>query len=163
MKNIIESQLSVADRASIDNLITDLENALVGKTGSLSAVERTRYGSINEQNKLVVNKAREYRQSQPAMSAPDVDWTEFETDYQARLFLENSINRLKAILHSMESTKIMHDYDNFQDALQDYSYSQYKHGAGENGYAAKVSEFKQFFVKTPKLTLPAGDEENPTT
>lgn len=163
MKNIIETQFIEADRERINNSITDLETALAGKTGVLNAVERTRYGSVNEQNKLVINKAREYRQSQPAMSAPDVDWAEFENDYQARIFLENCINRLKAIVHSLESTKIMHDYDNFQDALQDYSYSQYKHGAGENGYAAKVSEFKQFFVKTPKLTPPAGDEENPTT
>ena len=42
----------------------------------------------------------------------------------------------------------MHDYDNFQDALRDYSYSQYKLGAGEPGYAAKVDDFKQFFAKS---------------
>ena len=153
MKNIIETQLSEADRKKITDSIADLEGALAGKTGALDANERTRYGSVNEQNKLIVNKAREYSQNQPAMSAPDVDWTEFESDYQARIFLENCINRLTAIVHDLESTKIMHDYDNYQDALQDYKYSQYKHDSGEAGYAAKVGEFKQFFAK-PKPKPP---------
>lgn len=156
MKNIIQSQFPEADRTAIGTIITNLETALAGKTATLDEKERARYGSVNEQNKLVVNKARDYRQNQPTLSAPDVDWTEFETDYQTRLFLENCINRLRAILHDLESTKIMHDYDNFQDALKDYAYSQYKKGAGEAGYDAKVDEFKQFFGKS-KSTPPAGD------
>lgn len=159
MKNIIQSQITAADRTAISDLITNLETALADKTAALSDSERTRYGSVNEQNKLVVNKAREYRQNQPAMSAPDVDWTEFESDYQSRMFLENCIIRLKAIVHDLESTKIMHDYDNFQDALQDYAYSQYKNGSGEAGYAAKVGEFKQFFTKSnkPKPPIEGGE------
>jgi hypothetical protein len=158
MKNIIESQLSEADRRAITDSINSLETALAGKTGTLDAAERTRYGSINEQNKLVVNKAWEYRQSQPALSSPGVDWTGFESDFEARTFLENSINRLKAIVHSLESTKIMHDYDNFQDALKDYGYSQYQHGAGEDGYSAKVEDFKQFFTRSGRPKPPEDDD-----
>jgi len=157
MKDIIKSQISAADRTAIEGLLGNLETAFAGKTAAIDEAERSRYGSVNEQNKLVVNKARDYRSSQPALSAPDVDWTEFESDYQARTFLENCINRLKALTYTLEGTKIMHDYDNFQDALQDYSYSQYKKGAGENGYAAKVEDFKQFFNKSPKPKTPAGD------
>jgi hypothetical protein len=161
MKNIIESQLSEADRTAINALITNLETALAGKTGTLDESERTRYGSVNEQNKLVVNKAYEYRKNQPALSAPGVDWAEFENDYEARAFLENCINRLKAVVHSLESTKIMHDYDNFQDALKDYGYSQYQHGAGEEGYSAKVEEFKQFFTKSGKTKPPEEEDGKP--
>jgi hypothetical protein len=163
MKNIIQSQITEADGTAISESITNLEAALVGKTAVLSDTERVRYGSVNEQNKLVINKAREYRQNQPALSAPNVDWTEFESDYQARIFLESCINRLKAVIHSLESTKIMHDYDNFQDALKDYGYTQYQHGAGEDGYDAKNDEFKQFFTKS-KDKPPAAegeDGENP--
>jgi hypothetical protein len=159
MKNIIQSQLSEADRTKISDWITDLETALAGKTGVLDEKERSRYGSVNEQNKLVVNKAREYHLNQPALSAPDVDWTEFESDYEARMFLENCINRLTAIIHDLESTKIMHDYDNFQDALRDYGYSQYKDGAGEPGHSVKVAEFKQFFVKTGKSKIPGNGDD----
>ena len=155
MKNIIESQFTVAEHTAIKAKITDLETAFAGKTGQLDADERTRYGSVNEQNKLVVNKAREYRENKPELSAPNVDWTEFESDYQARVFLENCINRLNALVHDLESTKIMHDYDNFQDALKDYGYSQYQDGAGEAGYSNKVEEYKQFFTKSNKPKPPA--------
>lgn len=158
MKNIIQSQLSEADRTAIGASITEIETTIANKTGVLSEEERRRYGSINEQNKLVVNKAREYRQSQPALSSPGVDWTEFESDYGSRAFLENTINRLYTIIHKLESTKIMHDYDNFQDALKDYGYAQYQYGAGEDDYSAKVDEFKQFFTKTPKPKTPEDGE-----
>ena len=163
MKNIIETQLTDADRTTVTKAINDLEAALAGKTGTLDEDERRRYGSVNEQNKLVVNKAREYQQNQPAMSSPGVDWAEFESDYQARVFAENCINRLKAVVHSLESTKIMHDYDNFQDALKDYGYAQYQNGAGEEGYSAKVEEFKQFFTKSAKPKPPAGEGGDPNT
>lgn len=163
MKNIIKSQLSEADRSNINGLLTNLEEVLSGKTGVLSVEERAKYGSINEQNKLVVNKAREYRTTQPSLSAPDVDWTEFENDYQARLFLESCINRLNSLLHKLESTKIMHDYDNFQDALNDYSYSQYKNGAGEDDFAAKITAFKSFFAKSGKTKTPENPEDGEKT
>lgn len=159
MKNIIQSKISEADRTAISASITEIETAIADKTGVLSKEERQRYGSINEQNKLVVNKTWEYRQNQPALSAPGVDWAEFESDYETRAFLETTINRLYAVIHKLESTKIMHDYDNFQDALKDYGYSQYQYGAGEDDYSSKVNEFKQFFAKTPRPKTPEDDEE----
>lgn len=155
MKNIIQTKFDAATRDAVNKAIGDLETAVAGKTGTLTEDERKRYGSVNEQNKLVVNKARDYQQSEPNLSSPGVDWDEFESDYQARTFIENCINRLTAILHDLESTKIMHDYDNFQDALKDYGYAQYQHGAGEDGYSAKVEEFKQFFTKSNKNNPPA--------
>lgn len=154
MKDIIKSQFTAADRTAIYELISDLEAACAGKTASLGESERSRYGSVNEQNKLIVNKARDYHLSQPSLSTPDVDWTEFESDYQSRSFLESAINRLKALLYALEGTKMMHDYDNFQDALQDYSYAQYKKGTGADGYSAKVEDFKQFFAKSGKSKPP---------
>lgn len=154
MKDLIQTQLTADDRTNIEDLVSRLETAFSGKTSALSETERSRYGSVNEQNKLIINKARDFRTSQPARSSPEVDWTEFESDYQSRAFLENCISRLKALVYSLEGTKMMHDYDNFQDALRDYSYAQYKHGAGEEGYAAKISEYKQFFAKSPRKTSP---------
>lgn len=150
MKNIIHTQLTAADRTAIDDLISQLEAAVDGKLTALSEDERRQYGSINEQNKLLVNKVRDYSQSNSALSAPEVDWTEFESDYQARAFLESRAERLKSLVYQMQSTKILHDYDNYQDALKDYAYSQYKKGANENGYAEKVAEIKQFFPKSGK-------------
>lgn len=148
MKNMIVTKLAAADKTAIDGLITQLEAALAGNLTALTEEERVKYGSINEQNKLLVNKVRDYQQSSPAMSSPDVDWVEFESDYQSRAFLESRSDRLKSLVYQMQSTKILHDYDNYQDALNDYAYSQYKKGADEPGFAEKVAELKQFFNRT---------------
>ena len=148
MKNIIQTSLDDADRTKVLDFITQLEGALNGKLIDLSEQERVKYGSINEQNKLLVNKVSDYQKNSPALSSPDVDWTEFTSDYSARQFLEACINRLEALVYQMQSTKILHDYDNYQDALNDYSYAQYKRGANEPGYSAKVDELKQFFARS---------------
>ena len=154
MKNMIESLLTQADRDKIDGFIAQIEGILAGKLAALTEEERSRFGAINEQNKLLVNKVREHNQNTPAMSSPDVDWTEFESDYQARVFLESRSDRLIGIAHQMQSTKILHDNDNYQDSLNDYAYSQYKRGANEAGFAEKAAELKQFFPKSSKIMPP---------
>ena len=50
--------------------------------------------------------------------SPDIDWDEFESDYNARLFLETRINRLSNIIYRLESTKILHDSNNYEDSLR---------------------------------------------
>lgn len=150
MKNIIQTQLTETDRTTVDGLLDQLETVLAGKLAALTEEERVRYGSINEQNKLLVNKSRDYRQNSPAMSSPDVDWGEFENDYQTRAFLESRGERLERLAFQMKSTKILHDYDNYQDALSDYAYAQYKKGAGEAGFTEKTADLKQFFNRSGK-------------
>ena len=145
MKNTIKTSIPDADRTKVLDFITQLEGVLDGKLIDLTEEERVKYGSINEQNKLLVNKVTDYRNNSPALSSPDVDWAEFESDYEARQFLEGCIGRLSALVRKMQSTKILHDNDNYQDALDDYSYAQYKRGAGSSDYGEKVSELRQFF------------------
>ena len=157
MKNLIENQMSAVEMTTIDGLITQLEAALAGKLTALTEAERVKFGSINEQNKLLVNKVLDYFKNSPALSSPDVDWAEFESDFEARAFLESRSDRLKSLVYQMQSTKILHDNDNYQDALSDYAYSQYKKGAEVPGFAEKVAEIKQFFPKTSKNNPPDGD------
>jgi hypothetical protein len=161
MKNIIKTQLALPERTQISDLIAELEGVLAGKLAALTEEERVRYGSVNEQNKLLVNKVRDYRQNSPQMSTPDVDWTEFESDYQSRIFLESCANRLKSLAYQIQSTKILHDHDNYQDALSDYAYAQYKKGAGEPGFAEKVAEIKQFFNRAGSSAPPATPNNPP--
>ena len=156
MKNIIEDEFTQADRDKILGLIAELEDKMAGKVRALTEEERVRYGSINEQNKLLVNRVNDYRQNQPNLSSPDVNWDEFANDRTAREFLENVGDRLSSLSYQARSTKILHDYDNYNDALADYAYTQYKKGAGASGATEKAAELKQFFPKTKKNT---GDGE----
>jgi len=159
MKNIIQTKFTAADKTAFDDLADQMEALLEGKTVALTEEERVRYGSINEQNKLFVNKTHDLRQNSPNLSAPEVDWDEFGNDFGARDFLETRSDRILRIAHRMQSTKILHDHDNYQDALDDYAYAQYKRGRGDDGFAEKVAELKQFFPNSGKRGKPEGEED----
>ncbi len=148
MRNIIQDQLSIEEKQQAQKLVSQLEAIFIDKLSALTEKQRQDYKAINEKNKLFVNKVWDYRQRSAHLSSPDVDWKEFENDYNARGFAENLLGRVESIVYRLESTKIMHDYDNYQDALNDYAYSQYSKGAGKPGFTEKVAELKQFFNRT---------------
>lgn len=124
----------------------------------LTADDRRKYGSINEQNKLLVNKVRDYRASNPNLSVSDVDWEEFEKDFASRSAFDGLINRLDALGTKLKGAKILHDYDNYQSALADYAYTGYRAGTGAEGFENKYSELKQFFGRSGKNTAPPAPE-----
>ena len=132
--------------------IMDLVNSLVGIKINLTAAQRQKYGSINEQNKLFVNKVYDYYKNQPDLRNQDIDWMEFEKDYKSRQALEGMIAQVEDILRILINAKILHDYDNYQAALQDYSYTVYKAVAGLSsaGFENKMNDLKQFFNRTTK-------------
>ena len=148
LKNLGKDHLAAAEQQDILAAVANIEQLLTGKMLDLSPEDRQKYGSISEQNKLLVNKVADYHQYQPQHSAPEVDWAEFDADKQSRAFWENIILRLASIVRQAESTKILHDYDNYQDALTDYAYSQYRADRNIPGATDKVTELKQFFNRT---------------
>lgn len=148
LNNLGRLHLTAAQKTAIDNALAAIETNLVGVTQNLSAEERQKFGSVNETNKLFVNKNREYFVTQPSLATPDVDWVEFESDFQDRSFADTRLDRLATITRMLSDFKIVHDFDNYQDALTDYDYSKYKAGTKTPGYTEKVDELKQFFPNT---------------
>ncbi|GAA4273177.1 hypothetical protein U6A24_07860 [Aquimarina gracilis] len=148
MRNIIQDQLTHEEQLEAENLVSKLEAIFIDKLSALTEKERQDYKAINERNKLFVNKVWDYRRHSAGLSSPDVDWQEFESDYKARAFAEYLLGRIGSIAYRLESTKILHDHDNYRDALNDYAYSQYSKGAGKPGFTEKVAELKQFFNRT---------------
>jgi len=154
LENLASVHYTATEKTAATAALTALETALTAKFRNLSADERKRYGSVNEQNKLIVNKALDYRKSQPGLSSNDVDWVEFQNDFDSRSFIEGTIARLQNIADGLNNNKIMHDFDNYQAALTDYSYSQYKAGTKTAGFETKVNEMAQFFNRTGTTTPP---------
>ena len=146
--NLINNHFTAAEKTAATTALAALETALTSKFRNLSTDERKKYGSINEQNKLIVNKVHDYRNSQPSLSSPDVDWVEFQNDYDSREFIQSTIARLQNLMDGLDNNKILHDFDNYQASLTDYGYSQYKAGTKSPGYETKVSEVAQFFNRT---------------
>jgi len=160
-ENLNNVHYTAAEKTAAATALTDLETALTAKFRNLSPDERKKYGSINEQNKLIVNKILDYRNNQPGLSSSDVDWVEFQNDFDSRAFIQATISRLQSIIDGLDNNKILHDYDNYQAALTDYGYSQYKAGTKTAGYETKVNELSQFFNRTGATTPLAGGTPTP--
>jgi hypothetical protein len=147
--NFDSRHFTAAEKTAVNTALTSLETALQPKTANLSAEERQQYGSVNEQNKLIINKVKDFRDSQPALSSPDVDWTEFANDHDTRAYLQATIQRLQSLIDGMNNAKILHDWDNYQAALTDYDFAKYKISTNATGYQTKVNELAQFFAGRP--------------
>lgn len=145
-ENLNNIHYAAAEKTAVGASLTALETALNAKIKNLSAEERQKYGSVNEQNKLIVNKVKDYRASQPGLSSPDVDWVEFQSDFDSRDFLQSTIGRLQTLIDGLTNNKILHDYDNYQAALTDYDFSKYKASTKAAGYEGKVTAIAQFFT-----------------
>ncbi|WP_436415848.1 hypothetical protein [Petrimonas sp.] len=134
--------------------IAQLETLMAQITVNLDPKERQRYGSINEDNKLLVNKVRDFATNQPDLRSPDVDWVEFELDYKSRVVIEAAILRLQSLINGLVNAKTLHDYDNYRAALTDYDYTTYKAGTGTPGYEEKRNELQQFFARVRGAASP---------
>ena len=144
--NFDSRHFSDIEKAAVTTALASLELAFATKLANLTASERQQYGSVNEQNKLIINKVKSYQETQPALSSPDVDWTEFNSDFDTREFLQNSMQRLQSLLDGLSNAKILHDYDNYQASLTDYDFAKYKASTSAVGHQTKVSELAQFFT-----------------
>lgn len=150
--NLGRLHLTAAQKTAIDAALTTIETNLLAVTQNLSDEERQKYGSVNETNKLFLNKDREYFITQASLASPDVDWVEFEADFQDRTFADTRLDRIATLTRMLSDFKIVHDFDNYKDALTDYNYSKYKAGTKTPGYTEKVDELKQFFPNTGTST-----------
>ena len=148
LENLNGLHYTAAEKTAVGTSLTAIETALAMKFKNLSAEERSKYGSVQEQNKLIINKVKDFRNNQPTLSSPDIDWTEFQNDVDSRDFIQAAIARLESLAQSLNNNKIMHDYDCYQAALTDYDYSKYKSGTKVAGYETKVTELSQFFNRT---------------
>jgi hypothetical protein len=162
LTNLNNVHLDAAKVAAAQTAIAQLETALADINVTLTAHDRQKYGSINEQNKLFVNKVSDYHKNRPELSAPQPDWVEFERDYHSRAALEGLIDKLDSLALRLKNAKTLHDHDNYQAALIDYAYTHFMAGTGANGFETKMNELKQFFTKTarPTPTTPAGEDQN---
>lgn len=158
-ENVGRLHLTAAQKTAINDAITVLLNTITAVSPNFVPGDRSKYGSINELNKLLVNKANDFANNDPNLKSPEVDWVEFEADYADRAFADTKLNTLNNVVSLLEDFKIAHDYDNYQAALVDYQYAQYKQNSGDARFSSKVDEYKQFFPRT----ISEAKKGNPTT
>ena len=160
MKNLNPPHTSEVERQAILDAIKHLKNLLLPKLVQLSSDERQRYGAVNEQKKLFLNKVAELRSTQPQLSAPQVDWVKYEADHIDRNFFSDLIMLMRSLLYDVQSTKIAHDHDNANLARIDYAYAEFLAKSDIIGAVQKYSELKQFFKHAPTTKEENNENDN---
>lgn len=161
ISNLNNVHLTQEQITAVNEALADLEKALEVLKVNLTSDDCNKYGRrVNEQNKLFINKVNEYATSQPQLRSIDVDWDEFFRDFKSRGMYEMAINRLESLLDRLKNAKILHDYDNYNDALNDYT--GFRAGSNAVGFEQKYRELKQFFSSRGKRNS-STDENQPKT
>ena len=159
--NFESRHFTAAEKTAISTALQTLQTALSQKLATLTPEERQQYGSVNEQNKLIINKTKDYHDTQPQLASPEVDWAEFDDDYSSRSYLQTLVETFTEIERGLENAKILHDWDNYQASLIDYQYTNYRNDSGSPGFHTKALEIKQFFNRTNTTNPPAPEKANP--
>lgn len=145
------------EKQQIRTAVEGLKTLIMARTAKLTPEERKQYGSVNEINKLVINKVKSFADTKPGMASPDVNWAEFKKDYDSREFLEEIEEALQELVVGISNTRILHDWDNFHAALTDYGYTQYKDATSTPGFETKYNELKQFFIRSKTVPETNGE------
>lgn len=148
--NNLNHHLTEPEINAILNALNDLERAMELLNINLTPEDRNKYGRVDEQNKLFINKVHDFATQQTNLRTMDVDWDEFEKDFKSRAVLENIISRLNNLSIRANNSKIFHDFDNYQDALADYAYTQFRANSKMVGFEDKYNELRQFFAKSKR-------------
>jgi hypothetical protein len=160
-ENLISLQFTPAELLQLDAALQSIEAVLVGKTVNLTPAERQQYGSIAEQNKLFVNKAKSYMEQYPAYVPSFLDTAEFNNDYAARQQIETRLQRLQSIAEQLSDTKVLLDHDNYFNALSFYRNIRFLSNENVPGTTTLYQDMKQFFTSnTP--SSPSGNSSPQT-
>lgn len=130
--------------------ITALETFAGKHAPNLTADDRQAYGSINETNKLFVNKSKILMEQNPSMVPVFIDQEEYNRDLIAREEIEKLILKLDTIKRNLSDTKILLDHDNYHDALAFYRSVRYLAKEQQPGAIAIQEELKQYFLSNRK-------------
>ena len=129
------------NNAHLDALLTSANSNAPG----LTSEQRSTYGSINETNKLLVNKARSIMHENPKYIPNFVSIDEFERDFRAREVIEDMLRKVDQIQQKLNDTKILLDNDNYQDAMAYYRSVRYFAKEHDQEAMPLYNELKQFF------------------
>jgi hypothetical protein len=144
--NLNNDHFTEQEKVQIDKAWTSIMQVLTRKTRNLSPEERKKYGSISEENKLVVQKVLDYNTNQPHLNAPEVDYAELMADWTDRMYLAGFLSRMVEATNIANNVRITHDYDAFQNSRIDYKYTKYKMDTEPGaGFESKYNDLLYFF------------------
>ena len=116
----------------------------------LSNDDRRNYGSVAEQNKLLINSSKSYMEQFPDLKPAFVDKAEFDRDFAARKEIEALLIVMSDLQRKLTDMKILLDHDNYQDALMFYRGIRYLAREKVAGAVTIYNDLKQYFPRSTK-------------
>ena len=93
----------------------------------------------------------DFHQNMPHLQSLEIDYAEFEKDYENRNHTWRILSKLEMLSDMVNNIKVLNDHDNYTDALRDYQFIKYKKEfSSESGFEAKYNAMIVFFPKTGK-------------
>ncbi|WP_431612364.1 hypothetical protein [Chryseobacterium sp. 'Rf worker isolate 10'] len=154
LDNLISISFTAEELTQLDQALQTIETVLSGKTINLTPEERQQYGSIAEQNKLFVNKAKIYMEQYPQYVPNFLDKVEFDKDYLGREQVEQRLQIMGSLTEQLSDTKVLLDHDNYHNAITFYRNMKFLSGENVPGTNVIYEDLKQFFVTTAPSTPP---------
>ena len=163
ISNLNNDHFTQGEMDTMNKAWSDLMTVLIPKSRNLSPEERQKYGSVSEQNKLVVQKMLDYHTNQPHLDCPDVNYAETILDWTDRTFSAAFVTKFAEATNIFNNIRILHDFDSYKAAQMDYDFTKYKMGTDPGaGFESKYEDLLQFF-KTSDGAPKKEKEEPPVT
>lgn len=161
LENLISVSFTEDELTQLDTHLAGIRQVLEGKTVNLTTEQRQQYGRIANQNKLIVDKAKNYMEQHPDWVPNFLNKVEFDSDYTARQQIENRVQLLENLSQQLVDTKILLDHDNYTNALSFYRMVRFLAGENEPGAQVVYSDMKVLFNKTNSRAIANDDEASP--
>ena len=122
LDNYISVSFTEAELSTLDAALAQIQSVLDGKTINLSPEQKKQYGSINEENKVLVNKVNDTEANFPEHHPYFLDKAEFDRDFAARQIMESRAEILQSLTEQFVDTKTLLDFDNMNYSVAYYRY-----------------------------------------
>ena len=122
LDNYISVSFTEAELSTLDAALAQIQTVLDGKTINLSPEQKKQYGSINEENKVLVNKVKDTEANFPEHHPYFLDKAEFDRDFAARQIMESRAEILQSLTEQFIDTKTLLDFDNMNYSVAYYRY-----------------------------------------
>lgn len=148
MKSSITDKLVKDHLKEIEEHLTALEQLVNPNTPVITNEDRHLYGrGGGNANKLLVADVSQLSQTQPQLNSPLIDWAEFSNDNIAGSTIGGWVSRITAVAYKLESAKMMHEYDNYNDAIDQYAHLQYLSRNNVQGANEAYNKLRAHFKK----------------
>ncbi|CAM1368744.1 hypothetical protein [Tenacibaculum xiamenense] len=158
LENLISVSFSEQELNQFDEHLKGIQAILEKKVVNLTPDQRRQYGRIANQNKLIVNKAKDYMEQYPEWMPSFIDKVEFDKDYKTREQVEGRAQKLENLSRQLIDTKTLLDHDNYTNALSFYRMVRYLAGENQAGAKSVYEDMKVLFQRVSTTD----NSDNPT-